>query len=136
MFVNYTNHPSAAWSPLQLSAARQYGEITDLIFPNVPPDVDEKELDILAENEFRRIISCRPEAVLCQGEMTLTYRIVRLLSQAGIPALAACSERVEEERITADGSTRKMSVFAFRRFRLYQTDVIPEREAALPANEA
>lgn len=34
MFINLTNHPSDKWSKEQLEAARKYGEVVELVFPN------------------------------------------------------------------------------------------------------
>jgi hypothetical protein len=61
----------------------------------------------------------QPAAVLCQGEYCYTYAVVHRLRDAGITVLAACSERMVEERQEADGSVRRVSRFCFTRFRRY-----------------
>ncbi len=119
MFLNLTNHPSALWSAEETAAARRYGEIRDLPFPNVPPDTDEAGVDEMARALCGEVKALKPGAVMCQGEMTLTFRLVLLLKAAGIKVLAACSERVTTERKNPDGSTEKTAVFVFRRFREY-----------------
>jgi hypothetical protein len=48
MFINLSNHPSDAWTQEQKDAASQYGEIQDLPFPNIPPEMGEKEVADLA----------------------------------------------------------------------------------------
>lgn len=126
MFINYSNHPSALWSEAQRNAALQYGEIHDIVFPNVPPSSDDRELDRLAEREAEKLLRLHPTAVMCQGEMTLTYRLVQILTDWQIPVLAACSERISEEMINPDGSTSRTSVFVFRHFRHYRTPDVAE----------
>ena len=39
MFINLSNHPFATWSPSQLSAAREYGELQEIAFPNIDPEL-------------------------------------------------------------------------------------------------
>lgn len=120
MFINFTNHPSPLWSPQQMEAARRFGEVIDMPFPNVPPEATEADVARMAAEAVSSILVLAPAAVLCQGEMTLTYRIVRLLSEHGIPALAACSERITTETVGPDGTTSKISRFEFRGFRRYE----------------
>ena len=93
MFVNFTNHPSGSWSAAQRRAAQVYGEILDLPFPDVPPTLSAAEVAALADEWAARILALRPACVLCQGEMTLTTRVVRLLQSRGVPVVAACSAR-------------------------------------------
>lgn len=119
MFINFTNHPSGLWSKAQLDAASTYGKIVDLPFPNVPPQFSEEEVQRMAAEYLDKILAMKPSAVLCQGEMTLTCLMAHRLLTAGIPALAACSERRTEEQVNPDGSTQKVSVFVFCRFRAY-----------------
>lgn len=86
MFVNFTNHPSGSWGAAQRRAAQVYGEILDLPFPDVPPALSAAAVAALADEWAARILALRPACVLCQGEMTLTARVVRLLQSRGVPA--------------------------------------------------
>ncbi len=119
MLINLTNHPAAMWSDEQRSAAERYGSVADMPFPPVPPEATEEDVVRLADEITDRILRRRPDAVLCQGEMTLTYAIVRRLAREGVPALAACTERVTSEAPQPDGSVIKTSRFLFRGFRRY-----------------
>lgn len=119
MFLNFSNHPSDSWDAKQIEAARRWGEIRDLPFPNVGAELDEAAVDEIAQASLERILALRPDAVLCQGEMTLTYRVVQGLLRAGITVVAACSERAVREVRIADGGNEKTSIFRFRRFRAY-----------------
>ena len=47
-FINYTNHPSINWSEAQLQAAKIYGEIIDMAFPEIDPHWDESQIYSLA----------------------------------------------------------------------------------------
>lgn len=119
MFVNFTNHPSGSWGAAQRRAAQVYGEILDLPFPDVPPALSAAAVAALADEWAARILDLHPACVLCQGEMTLTFRVVRLLQAQGVAVVAACSERRTLCLTDADGCTRRTSEFRFVRFRAY-----------------
>ncbi len=118
MFVNLSNHPSAMWSTAQLVEAQKYGEILDLPFPQVPARATVEQVADLAEDTVARVLELRPEMVMCQGEFTLTYAIVTRLKAAGVTVVAACSERMVEERMV-DGEYKKTISFAFEQFRAF-----------------
>ena len=133
MFINFTNHISTAWSPEQIDAASQFGDIIDIPFPAVPPDASEEDIRILAIKSCREILwtlrdveenkektkseeSNQSENVVhVMGEMTLTYAIVSRLKDKGITCVASTTKR--EVTTLPDGS--KVSTFKFVRFRQY-----------------
>ena len=120
MFINFSNHPSNKWKAEQRTAAQQYSdEIYDIPFPDVSASATERDIAALAEKCVHEICEQRPSAVLCQGEMTLTYLIVKHLIELGIPVLAACSERRTVESQDSDGNTQQFSIFTFKQFRRY-----------------
>lgn len=119
MLINFTNHSSANWSKEQLAAAAVYGGVQDLPFPPVPEDWDEKQVAALAADCAEKIAALKPQAVVCQGEFTLTAAVTSLLLSRGIPVLAACSRRYILEEKQEDGTTVKKAVFRFTRFRSY-----------------
>jgi len=119
MFINFTNHPSTKWSLNQLNNAKIYGDITDIPFPEVNPDGDEKYILQLTNQYVSEILKYNPNAVLCQGEMTLAFKIANLLISKGIIVLAACSKRIVTEKIGENGETIKNAEFHFVRFRKY-----------------
>lgn len=112
VFINFTNHPSAAWPSEQVNAAQEYGRIIDVPFPTVDPQGDEAYIEMVANHYEEVIMSYHPVAVLCQGEFCVAYQIISRLKKKGITVLAACSER-----ITETSGNCKTSVFEFRRFR-------------------
>lgn len=127
MFLNFTNHPSSLWSAEQQTAAQRYGSIQDLAFPQINPEADLSEIQTLADRYAQKILSMNPDCVLCQGEFTLCYQVITLLKQAGIPVVAACSERDTRE-IISDGVPKKISVFRFVQFREYEQPDSPSKE--------
>lgn len=119
IFVNHTNHPSANWSADQTLAAQAYGEIVDVPFPNVEADATADDVRELVQVRLEKILALKPSVVLCQGEFTYTFAIVERLKSAGVKVVAATSERVANEEILPDGSTRQVSTFNFVQFREY-----------------
>ena len=119
MFVNFTNHSSAGWSERQIKEAEKYGRIFDRPFPNISPDWDENDIERSAQSAAEEIASMRPSAVLCQGEMSFSFRVTALLKERGITVLCAASERVTDTQTMPDGRTVRRSVFEFVRFRRY-----------------
>ncbi len=60
-----------------------------------------------------------PAVVLCQGELNYTFAMVEQLKSLGVKVVAATSERIVQEEIMPDGSTRQISTFRFIQFREY-----------------
>lgn len=115
MLLNLSNHPSSKWTLEQLQTARrQYSDVEDLPFPNIPPSYSEDELDALVEDYCSTVQKLNPDAVHVMGEMTFTYRLVNRLKEAGIKCLASTTNRIVEEK---DG--KKIVQFQFVQFREY-----------------
>lgn len=119
MIVNFTNHLSSCWCKEQISAAAQWGDIVDLSFPDVPAAADENDIAKLADIYCAQILELAPDAVLVQGEMSLSFAVIERLCQNGITVLCAASERICEVTVSDDGSTVRRSIFKFVRFRKY-----------------
>ncbi|SEH22433.1 hypothetical protein [Selenomonas sp. KH1T6] len=118
VFINHSNHPSANWSQERKEAALAYGGIMDMPFPELQADYSEQKINEVVQKYHSEIMAMSPAAVLCQGEFTYTYGLVRLLKEHGITVLAACSERLSREEWQGDVS-RKVSYFKFVKFREY-----------------
>lgn len=118
-FINFTNHPSDKWMPMQRKAAECYGKIVDLAFPSINPQWSSEQVDEEAQKYVALILTYHPRAVLCQGEMTFAFAVIHRLQQLHVPVLAACSKRVVREEQTEDGATRRISKFEFVQFRFY-----------------
>ena len=95
------------------------GEIVEYPFPNVSPydsgdDVKRKAKEIALE-----IAGKTPQAVMVQGEMTMTFAIVSELKKLNIYTLSAVSERIVKISADENGNTIKTSEFHFAGFREY-----------------
>lgn len=118
-FVNFTNHPSAKWCEKQLGAAGAYGEIVDVLFPDISPDSTNEELLALADSCVEKILELSPAFVLCQGEAVFSCMVAYKLFSRNIPVGAAVSRRNVIESIDTNGCTVKKSVFEFEGFRRF-----------------
>jgi len=120
MLINISNHPHIGWQPAQLKAAKAYGEVIDMPFPNVPPEDTMDDIEITAVNKINKILSLMkkhqnpPTVVHLMGEMTFTYALLNKLRRQGIPCVASTTERI----VTMEGDTKK-TTFKFIQFRAY-----------------
>ena len=120
MLINLTNHLYRNWPLKQQAAARQYGEVTDLPFPEISADISEGELQKCGREYLLKIRALKPDAVLVMGEFSLVFMLVDALLEEGIPVLCAASDRAAEEKRNPDGTISKNSRFDFVRFREYR----------------
>lgn len=125
MFINVSNHVSEKWSVEQTQAAKKYGDIKDLIFPQISTLFTSADIDRLVDkyiNEILNITNKYPEdctlAVMVQGEFVFTFRLVTELKKAGITAVAARTERKAIEKVE-NGITKTTSEFKFAGFMEY-----------------
>ena len=120
--VNFTNHHSSQWSQKQTEYARRYGEIEDIPFPDISPDLTNDELYSLAEKYVLILLSKKPCCILCQGESVFSTLIVSMLIKKHIPVVAAVSKRTVKESTNENGQTIKHAIFEFTGFRKYILD--------------
>ena len=118
IFINHTNHPSIHWVPKQCRAASLFGVVQDFPFPEINPDWDEEKVLQLARENCKKILAVHPKAVLCQGEFSYCYNLIKMLKEKGIVVLSACSKR-EAQEWKEGGQTVKKATFSFVRFRKY-----------------
>ena len=116
MFINLTNHPSDKWSESQRKAAEEYGEIVDIGFPDIDSKMSSEEVKRFAMDYVKKIMEKKPKCVLCQGEFTFSYQVIKELKARGIKTVAACSERHTSEMVAGDVTSRG-SVCEFVQFR-------------------
>ena len=118
MFINLSNHPSSKWSEAQTEAAKQYGDIIDLTFPQVDPNGDEAYIANLADEYCRKTLDMgdgTPLTIHLMGEMTLAFALVARLKAKGVVCLASTTERI----VLEEKPGVKTNVFRFARFRRY-----------------
>ena len=119
MLINLSNHPSAKWSVEQTEAARQFGEVVDLPFPQVDPFGDEAYIAELADAYCGKVLALaegNPVSVHLMGEMTLIHALAFRLKAVGVECLASTTERV----VVEEAPDRKTALFRFVRFRKYE----------------
>lgn len=122
MLINLSNHPSINWASEQLNAAKVYGEIVDLPFPEVNPMGDELYIVDLAKNyaqQIKQLLLNAPDmmhAVHVMGELTFCFTLISHLKNAGITCVASTSQRM----VTQHGN-EKVTQFKFVQFRKYNS---------------
>lgn len=120
MLLNCSNHPSADWGePLINAANERYGEIIDLPYPRIDPEMPIDELRPLVDEYAEKIESYRADAVMAAGEFTFLFMLVDRLLQDGVNVVCTCSRRKTKEILLPDGSNEKISIFQFEQFRPY-----------------
>lgn len=111
---------SVTWSIEQEQAAFKYGPIIDMHFPNVDPNASEYEILELADEYYERVMALSPDCVMCSGEFTLSYALISRFLKNGVKVVAACSERVVNEKTDKNGCAHKETIFKFVKFREFK----------------
>ena len=114
MLLNFTNHPSNLWLATQKEAAKEYGDIVDMSFPQIAPEATTAEIAVLAQKYIDKIMALQPNAVHIMGEMTFTFAVVNGLLKANLNCIASTTKRTVTEK-----NGEKISVFEFVQFRPY-----------------
>ena len=116
MLLNLSNHPSHLWSEHQLSEARrQFGAVTDMPFPIIPPEAATDEVRMMAEQLLLEIRKIDPSAVHLMGEMTCCFMLLSMLHDIGIPCYASTTHR----SVIVENDGIKTTQFTFVQFRRY-----------------
>lgn len=126
MLINITNHPSNDWGKEQLDASVKFGEIVDIPFPAIAPEMNTSDIFSLAtgQADSLEILLCtkpgQDHAVHVMGEMTFCFAVICILQKKGILCLASTTQR----NTIASENGRKMSEFQFAGFRAYHNPFI------------
>lgn len=119
LLVNLSNHPYKDWSEDQKKAAKKYGDVQDMAFPEIDPamkiDKIKKEIAAAQIDEIKNMCKERRVTVHIMGEMSYTFYVVSQLKAFGIRCICSTSERDTED---LGGGEKKVS-FHFKRFRDY-----------------
>lgn len=123
MFINFSNHRTENWGEEQLAAAKSYGEIVDMPFPNVDPLGGENYIASLADEYVEKILSMiqnpLQDVVHIMGELNLVFSVVSKLTAKGVTCVASTTERIVVEKVTETGELIKNATFKFCQFRVY-----------------
>ncbi len=121
MLLNLSNHSLKNWNENQLNTAKKlFGSVSDLLFPQIPPEADENYITSLAKKYCDKCLNIlsrsndKNNAVHIMGEMTFTFALVDLLLKHNIICVASTTERN-----TIEINGKKVSEFRFVRFRRY-----------------
>lgn len=128
MLINLSNHPSKKWGELQMEAAiKQFGEVVDLEFPNIPPDADEEEVVRIAVEYGGRVINMIDEAadenpliehaIHLMGEQTFCFALMDFVDVSDYFFYASTTER----NVIELDNGKKQTEFKFVRFRRYKS---------------
>ena len=118
MFINFSNHSLSTWTERQIKAAKEYGELEEIVFPNINPQFTTEQVQMLATDYVAKILTHYPTENLTihvMGELTFCFSVVQQLKEKGVRCVASTTERVVEE--TADN--KKVTQFSFVQFREY-----------------
>ena len=118
LLVNLSNHPYERWSEEQKEAAKEYGEVRDMPFPNIDPEEDTEQIRKTADEYISEVVGLSAEyavTVHLMGEMSFVVYAVSRLSERGIRCICSTSERDVDDL----GGGEKKVAFHFKRFRDY-----------------
>ncbi len=120
MLINLTNHPSNKWSDKQLDAAiEHWKEITDLAFPQIPPEWNTDQVISCAKEyllQIKQLIPAQDEnAIHLMGEQMFCYYLTQLLLDDGYKVVA--STTIRKDYLLPDG--KNVKEFNFIQFREY-----------------
>lgn len=123
LFINLSNHPIEKWDIKQFDAAVKYGEMRELIFPNIPPEWSVEEVNTLVREFFFKIenlaISFERKTVTVHlmGEPIFCFLLANKLLYKGYNVVVSTTERCVKEL-----NNEKVSHFKFVRFREYRIE--------------
>jgi len=122
MLINLSNHPFNKWQNTQLQSAKNlFSDVFDYPFPSIPPYADTQQVELLAFNTAKDIISLIAQypnqinAVHIMGELTFTFAIVNILLKQNISCVASTTTRNVSEI-----DNKKITEFSFVAFRPYK----------------
>jgi len=123
MLLNLSNHPYSQWSEKQKETAEKlYGDVVDLPFPFVRPELSTEEVTELVNDYYNQVIKffekhpddTKQNVVHVQGEFIFVYHLVTLLKKKGVPCVASTSKRDIQQV-----GNKKIINFNFIQFREY-----------------
>lgn len=82
-------------------------------FPSISPYLECKEIDVIVEEHFKKVISYDQPVVLLWGEFIFSYRLTQRLKENGYKVIAARNDCHTVEFIDKHGYTDLRSEFEF-----------------------
>ena len=122
MFINISNHPSSIWRENQIEAAKHYGDIVDIPFPNILPQINTVEVKLVVDEYLQKIVALangltETIVVHVMGESVFSFMLVAALLKKNYKVVASTTERV----VSYEGDVKRTE-FKFVRFREYKLE--------------
>jgi len=122
MFINISNHPSTGWKEEQTNDAQIYGNIVDIPFPNIPPQIETEEIKPIVNGYIQKIVALangltETIVVHVMGESVFSFMLVAALLKKNYKVVASTTERV----VSYEGDVKRTE-FKFVRFREYKLE--------------
>lgn len=141
MFYNLSNHPHANWGNAQLEAARKWGDIEDVPFPEVNAQLNEQDILRVALECVKKIKMSKDDAIFVAGEYGFVFPIIDELLSQGKTVLSTASDS-KKAYYTADNGTSEriihynfLKFIPYRRFQGPLTPVSKKKNLILNCNE-
>ena len=128
MFYNLSNHPHVNWGNAQLEAARKWGDIEDVPFPEVNAQLDEQDILRAAQESVTKIQMSKDDAIFVAGEYGFVFPIIDELLNQGKTVLSTASEDKTAYRTADNGTSERIIHYNFLKFipyRRFQGQVSP-----------
>ena len=141
MFYNLSNHPHVNWGNAQLEAARKWGDIEDVPFPEVNAQLDEQDILRAAQECVKKIKMSIDDAIFVAGEYGAAFPIIDELLNQGKTVLSTISDSKIVYRTADNGTSERIIHFNFlkfipyRRFQGQVTPVSKKKNIVLNCNE-
>ena len=120
MFYNLSNHPHANWGNVQLDAARKWGDIEDVPFPEVNAQLDEQDILRAAQECVNKIKLSTGDAIFVAGEYGAVFPIIDELLNQGKTVLSTASDGKTTYRTIGNGTNERIIHFNFLKFIPYR----------------
>ncbi len=120
MFYNLSNHPHVNWGNAQLEAARKWGDIEDVPFPEVNAQLDEQDILRAAQESVTKIQMSKDDAIFVAGEYGFVFPIIDELLNQGKTVLSTASEDKTAYRTADNGTSERIIHYNFLKFIPYR----------------
>lgn len=116
VLINFSQRNTRLWSEEQLKAAKkEFGEVINLEFPSLRPNMTQEEIQMLAAISVEEIFQLNPKAVHIVEGGSFLVMVVHLLMNLGIPSV----ESTFEKNIAMSKTGEKEVSYKFIQFRAY-----------------
>lgn len=121
MLINLSNHPYETWDEKQKQTAiTEFGNVNDLIFPDVDPLANTDDIVRLAAKYYDECkyklenSSDKINSVHISGESCFLFQFVTIAKAQGVHCICSTTRR-----LVINKGNKKTSIFQFVKFRNY-----------------